>query len=275
MVQFYETESTYRLGNVSFKVVNCDEEYEQKLNRLLPLDQACGDDAEPVSLKLGCSKRIDYIVSQVISHHQNCIIFGGTALLSPDGRKVVLAGPAKQDRHAVSLELCSDHGWKLISHGFVLIDRDKKTILLFHAPIALKWNEFNLVKQRTTVRDLIEVDWHPKRPNKVFWARAQSLAHDELVANFDLAIYLDEPSSSPVVENCITGGSLVRKILPDSNFLSHPGASDLFYECISHAACKSITGGDSPDRVKFAVDMLRATAESPTKSRDAKFAVSF
>ncbi|MFN8555511.1 MAG: hypothetical protein U0103_28940, partial [Candidatus Obscuribacterales bacterium] len=157
------TRPVYKLGRVIFSIKNCDQKFENELQRLLPLHiPTIEDDVQLIST--GCVTDVRAVFNHILKKHLKCVWFNASCLLSSSGRKVLIAGPAHSGKSSLAMGLALGYKWKVVSEDLVLIDFDTNEILNFPLPFLVRPYTMQLIEDaigtKVPVPDLKE-GWHP------------------------------------------------------------------------------------------------------------------
>jgi hypothetical protein len=260
MSEAYKSSTTYQLGDIAFSVVNCERDYEERLNKVLP-STSTSQSTETVELKTGCSRNVRDIIRMAVGLHPDIIWILGSCLVSPIGARLLLAGPPSSGKSTLAMMLVRQHGWQLLSEAFVLIDPALNRIVPFAAPFSFKDDSVRFLQERlSTVPPLLEIEWSPKR--REFWSPIDQInVNQNHKANFESVVFLDQMPDTKTELSIVsmTHSEALRKALFVSNLLKKPRAVDSFMDYISDSRCMLVSGGDMGSRLQAIEDLCVAS----------------
>jgi hypothetical protein len=233
--------TAYALGKVCFSVHNCDAEFEQDLDILLPhaIDQNLNEE-DVLEIRTGCEKDVRGLVNHILKrYHSGCLWIDAACLISPAGKRVLIAGRSSTGKSTTTMALALGYGWKVLAEDLVLIDLKTDKVLKFASPFSLK----------TGTKELLEktVGRSPQPVLRSEWAPLNELAatENDCPANFDLALYFTQIFQGPelLTVSDMAPTEYLRKVLDCSNILRIPDSATKFVEYISNGQCLMLDGG--------------------------------
>ncbi len=248
------TERLYQLGSIVFSLKNCDAQFKDNLDLLLP--HYGGPDAvQKYHIDTGCTKNVLDLVHHVAKLHHKSIWIQASCLSSATGKKVLLAGKMGSGKSLTALALREIKGFKVLSENLVFVDCEKKKLVSFSAPFAV--DEKAILILEPLVNQLPEprliVEWRKDR----VWIPVDSSGIETYEdADFALAVWLsdvDDLKQLTLGECTLT--EFVRSIMTVSNALRMPGSTDLLYESLASAKIVTISGGSLRDRANAIYDL--------------------
>ncbi|MBS1955864.1 MAG: hypothetical protein JST89_16895 [Cyanobacteria bacterium SZAS-4] len=253
-----ETARVYQLGRVVFTLKNCDSKYEEALNSLLPhfAGSELPDDRHEVNT--GCSKDVTVLIRHTgtVHHQKKCVWIEASCVIAPNGKKVLITGPAKSGKTTTAVALALGQQWKVLAENYCIIDYDHGKFLKFLAPAALDDKSIEILKRNEiTPEPTLQLEW---RTNRVWSPTTDVIGDTTYEPNWDLAIWLerDEQSTEELAVDSLTTGEFGRKIMPVSNLLKLPNSYESFLQSLAHTRCVKLTNGELEARSKFIVDAV-------------------
>jgi len=246
------TKQIYHLGDAVFTLKNCDATFLQTVEKILP--HFTGDPSshpEIEEINTGCTKEILDLIRHVASLHQKqkYVWIEASCLLTPTGKKVLIAGKSQSGKSTTALALSLGKRWSILAENLCLINYESRRVLKHLAPAALDEKALEVLQtQGVSPERTYSLEW---RKNRVWAPVLDVIGERTYDPNFDLAIWLerDDQADSPFSVNPISSGEFARKALTVSNLLKIKGASDSFFESIAQAKCLAVTGGELNQRL--------------------------
>lgn len=246
------TKQIYHLGDAVFTLKNCDATFLQTVENILP--HFTGDPSsrpEIEEINTGCTKEILDLIRHVASLHQKqrYVWIEASCLLTPEGKKVLIAGKSQSGKSTTTLALSLGKHWPVLSENLCLINYESRRLLKHLAPAALDETALQVLQNEgVSPEHTYSLEW---RKNRV-WVPVLDLIGDQRFdPSFDIAVWLDRdlPADSSFSVAPISSGEFARKALSVSNLLKIKGASDSFFESIAKARCLVIAGGELDQRL--------------------------
>ncbi len=237
------TKAFFRLGNTYFQLKHCNEEFHQTLERLMPLVDEVPPHGCFYDCDMGCSFDLRELLNHMLKRHFIHLWLDAATLVSPSGKKVLLAGKSSSGKSTTSMALALAFGWKVLSEDITLINPETRLIENFASPFSLKDGTIERL-QETFGIDLGE-------PLLEEWIPLGDVSYGTAVpAKFDLAILFDLDQSTEFTIDSITAAEYTRKLLPYSNFVKQAGGMELFMELLGEANVLHITNGSLQERIE-------------------------
>ncbi len=247
-----ETGRVYQLGEIVFSLKNCDPTYEKALEKLLPHFAGSELPTDRHEVNTGCSKDVPVLIrhTATVHHQRNCAWIEGSCLISPNGKKVLIAGPARSGKSTTAAALSRGRGWQTLAENFCIIDCKTNKLLKFLAPASLDDQSIEILKRiGVVIEPTFALEW---RTNRVWSPVADLIGDTTYESKFDHVFWLErdeQPESIPSVSE-VGLGEFARKVMPFSNLLKLKGSYDSFIESLASAHCLKMSDGDLEQRVE-------------------------
>lgn len=240
----------FRLGRVTFSITNCDTVFEKELHELLP---RCDEDVpleQVVEIKTGCSRDVRGLLNHIFKRHSGCLWIDAGCLISPNNRKVLIAGQSGAGKSTLTMALALGYGWKVLAEDVLLIDCKADNLLTFASPFSLKDGTFELLKSTVgkAPEPILLDEWSPLK---------EMSAKGEFAAEFDLSILVERPNGRNVdlQTSAIPAQTLLRRVLPISNILRIDGASEKALSYFDRGQCLNVVGGTLRERIDLLLEL--------------------
>jgi len=239
--------TAYALGKICFSIDNCDPEFERDLEILLPHSNNPDlSEEDIIEIRTGCEKDVRGLLNHILKrYHSGCLWIDAACLISPAGKRVLIAGRSSTGKSTTTMALALGHGWKVLAEDLTLFDLKADRVLKFASPFSLK----------TGTKELLEntVGRSPEPVLRSEWAPMNELAstEDSCPANFDFALYFTQIFQGPehLTVSKLTPTEYLRKLLDCSNILRIPDSANKFVEYISNGPCLMLDGGSLEARI--------------------------
>lgn len=251
------SEHVYQLGHAIFTIKNCDDRYKQDLEKLLP--SLKGEPPESIEdIKTGCSRQIIDLIRQIVNlHHQRkCVWIEGVCLITPTGKKVLIAGMSQSGKSTTAVALALRDGWKILCENYCIIDYASNQILKFLSPAALDSNALTLLKNIGVVpTGIIPLEW---RKDRVWAPLEDTVSELRIDPVFDFAFLMDRDAQSQqnFSHTQLSASEFGRKILALSNLLKIQGSYDALTQSLRQSSCHCLSGGELEERLQIIINTV-------------------
>lgn len=242
--------SCYALGNFVFKLQHCDRDMLDALDRLFLKVE---DTPDVKILEMGCETEIRPLIAKAMKHHRRCLWISGAALVSPEGKTLLVTGCSGVGKSTIATALAYVSGWEIICEDIVFIDTFKDEMIVFATPLSMKEGtpellerEFNLILEPGYMNEWVPMQ--KKAPAK------------NLPAKIDLALHFE-------LSNGFTDGSLkvvpmsmndhMKKLLTLSNMI-HEETHCEKLACYMPKNSYQLQGGSPSDRLAKIHELINA-----------------
>ncbi len=253
-----ETTGFYQLGRVVFTLKNCDPKYEEALARLLPHFEGAQVPADRHEVNTGCSKDVPVLIRHTgtVHHQKQCVWIEASCVISPNGKRVLIAGPGKSGKSTTTVALSLAHGWKVLAEHYCVVDYNNSRLLKFLAPASLDDKSIEVLKRIDAVPEVtLELEW---RKNRVWSPTIDAIGDATIEPTWDMAIWLerDQTSNAELTATSLTAGEFARKVMPISNLLKLQGSYESLLKSLAQTQCVTLSNGELEARLKFIIDAL-------------------
>lgn len=196
---------------------------------------------------------VDQITTRLCRYHAGDLYVHGTALLSPQGKLVLICGLSQAGKSTLATAMLFLHQWKIHAEDLVFISDGNPRILPLRLPLHLRPGTVErLQRAGSLVPPLIDESWLAE--NQFYVSNAQP-------ASPHVALYLVPGTyEMPLNVRRITGAELVRELLVASNALHGIDGADRLFELLPKDQCYVLSGGTVQERC----DWLSAVAKEPS-----------
>lgn len=170
-----------------------------------------------------------------------CTWIMASCLVSPEGKKVLIAGLPGSGKSALAMGLALGHGWRVLNEDRVMIDLNTKRIIPVQMPFIVRSGTAENLHDATGVqlKSLVDDRWCPL---------GDRFINSESEARFDMAVLIDRWKPRAKLEPVQTG-EFVRRLLPLSSVLRHDDGLNKAFEIFGSARCFVLNGGTLKERV--------------------------
>lgn len=258
----------FSLGDVRFSVNRCAADFATLVDQLfIP----AGNQTESVKDSdvfhyTSDGENIRQLIDSVLKLHPECLWIDAAALITPQGKKILLTGKSGAGKSTTTLALALKYGWKMIAEDVLLINRSTNRLVNFPSPCSLKANAPELL--------LTTIGIEPSPLIGGEWLLMGDLANTQTHhAPFDIAINLElVHKHEPLFTERISVSEFCRAILANSNALrTSSGLTDL-QDCLEDSLCFKMISGTLEDRLAqilhLSTDSDYATTLISTSSLD-------
>ncbi|RTL45842.1 MAG: hypothetical protein EKK48_00425 [Candidatus Melainabacteria bacterium] len=244
---------TYQLGQVKFAVTNCDELLEQELRSCLPICRvATAENTTFYDAKSDSIKNIVDLINHIHKRHEGTLWILGAGIVSPSGRKLLIAGPSHTGKSTTAMALVFGFGWKVLSEDITHIDITENEIINFASPFAVKRGTLssiqNALKAFDKTLDLSSFDTSSVKPT--CWAPLENASTGcNLSTPFDHAVVFEQFDDHDLRCDHLTSLDYMRALLPISNIARLSQVSNKFYNYVAEDSCYRLAGGNLKQRL--------------------------
>lgn len=258
----------YSLGSRLYKLHSTDKTLLDLLDKLLPkydpLSQSV--DAESVNLDdplqirgltqtvtaaENPSNALAYVIDRALADHGGFLWIDASAMLTPKGELVLIAGPSHSGKTSLSLCLALAHNWKIVAEDIVLIDRQTQVLTPFARPLTLRPDTAKKIQAAVGINP--ETFSHCGWTASASWYNLQSRQ-----AKFDFCLDLavtDHKSTAGLRTQVATSGELIRSLISHSNALRYENGVSTLSHCLETSKCCFLNQGTLPDRIKYVLSL--------------------
>lgn len=240
----------YKLGLIEFTVAHEDDQFIQDLEILLPKqnDEQATDVIEVPSQAVHDLRSLQ---NYVLAMHENLLWFDAGCLITPNGKRVLIAGRSSAGKSTTTMALALAYNWKVIAEDILLIDTSQDRLITFGAPFSLKPGTADLLQDCIGMipDPILDDEWSPM---------GDLGSYGPNDAKFDIAIIFgDRTLGKPVEVRSVTPAEYLRKILAISNLLRVDGATEKFLEYINSCHCVEIDNGTLRERLNVMLELQK------------------
>lgn len=246
--KFFKSKSTYHLGRFIFSIENCDADYLEEIDGVVPHYAGPPLPEESVlSVKTACTKDLREIFGHLAKRHPDCIWINAAYLMSPAGKKVLFSGAPGAGRTTLIMALVLGHGWKLVNTDWLLLDLGADLVIPFLTPFPYKPETLELLQ--TSIGKQPETKfaygWASK---KEFWSPLDQshIAQSGWDLELDFGFYLETQTgeNDGAALQKIEPSQFLRKLLPISNMLRRPESLEILNTRFSGAQIFDLKTGN-------------------------------
>jgi hypothetical protein len=233
-----------QLGRCAFELRCEDEALKRQLNSLF---QPCNGSASSPPLVIEVDRGgVRKIVNIALKHHDACVWIDAASLISPGGKKILIAGASHAGKSTCTTALALKEKWKVLAEDIVLFDTAADRLICFASPFSLKPGTADrLAAQNCPAPPLVLNEWIPLDG---------MAAGGEVAAKLDLAFFFehiaDPGSLGPLTLNETVQADFIRRLLPISNLLHSETAIDKLSTYLTDARCFNLSGGSITERLR-------------------------
>jgi hypothetical protein len=240
-----------KLGRFSFVLQGADKELTDQLSALFP--QSGEDNGAPNIVQL-TDGDVRTVVNQALRYHDGCLWIDAAALISPNGKKVLIAGASHSGKSTSTVALALIRNWKVLSEDITLFDPLTDKLLSFASPFSLKPGTADRLRANACI---------PPRLFMNEWISMEGMmAEGEQSPQLDLAFafrHLADPSAPGSLElGELSPTEFVHCLLPISNLLHVNGLADKMVSYLSRSRCFALGGGSITERLDLIESLTRA-----------------
>jgi hypothetical protein len=242
----------FQLGRTKFTVHNCDQVFVQELAKVLP---RCRDDQlsqdEPYDVRMGCEKTVRGLLNHILKRHLGCLWISAAYLISPSGKKLLIAGSSGSGKSTLAAALSLGYGWKALSEDLTLFDVHSDEIIPFNSPFSIKPGSVELLNETVgcSVGPLILDEWMPL---------GEAGSDSNCDAHTDVVLILERNADpGPIQFSSLSPDEFLLRILPHSNIVRLPGAaSGKITEYVSSGKCYRSANGSLKERLDLVFTLI-------------------
>lgn len=255
---------TYQLGQVKFAVTNCDELLEEELRNCLPIcRENTAEHTTFYDAKKDSIKNIVDLINHIHKRHEGTLWILGAGVVSPSGRKLLIAGPSHTGKSTTALALVLGFGWKVLSEDITHIDITEKAIINFASPFAVKRGTLTSIQNalRAFDKTLDMSSFDPNTVKPTSWVPLESASTGcNMSTPFDQAVYFDIFDENILRHDHLTSLEYMRALLPISNIARLSQVANKFYDYVAEDSCYRFSGGNLKQRL----DRIIQLCEEPS-----------
>lgn len=252
----------FKLGKVAFSVRNCDAQFAEQLEQLLPrCEDSTVREEDIIDVNMGCCQDFTGLINHIYRRQKGCLWINAACLLSPSGRKVLIAGIPGSGKSTVAMTLALGYGWKVWSEDITVFDYKRGKILGFASPFALR------AGTRELLQDAVDIDPQPILLNEFMPVGELAVRHDGALP-VDVSIILEQMQPAPeqmqppleqtqpaLEQKEISLNDYMRQILQISNILRLDDGTTAFETCFDATRCFALSGGTLRERVNKIIEI--------------------
>jgi hypothetical protein len=243
-------EAVFQLGDVAVRLSKVSAQVSRRLSQLLPAGDA-NCPAADIDLEVdSVQTALELAINVVVNSRQGNLWFDAAAVISPFGKKALIAGRSQAGKTSLSIALAM-HGWKVVSEDLTFIDSQQRQILPLTVPLSVRpYTVEKLNQSFGNSPSLFDDSWF--FPVEAFLNRPVDLPVDAVM----LLQPVDPRQNVPLETGEISPGEMLRSLLSISSILRVPGAVSFMNAQLEKVRCLSVNGGSLKDRLQALEDML-------------------
>ncbi|HEY9679197.1 MAG TPA: PqqD family protein [Drouetiella sp.] len=232
----------FKLGMNYFHVNHCNDDFARNLQKCVPMVDEMPVDGNFYDCNMGCSFDLRELFNHMLKRHFIHIWLDAASLVSPGGKKLLIAGKSSSGKSTTSMALALSFNFKVLSEDITLIDPNTDAIVNFASPFSLKAGTIDLL-QRTFGIELGD-------PYFGEWIPLGEASYGKNVqAPYDAALLFELDKNEGFKTDPITPSDFTRHLLPYSNFVKKEGALEKFMGYLPADRCFHIVNGSLEERI--------------------------
>ncbi|MBX9770910.1 MAG: hypothetical protein K2X29_06045 [Candidatus Obscuribacterales bacterium] len=259
-------ENIYILGSRFYRLQSRNEDLLNLLHKLLPRYDAHEQDQpikDPETIDLdgplairGLDEHLFaeedptialvYLLDRALAEHAGYLWIDASALLTPQGKLVLISGPSHSGKTTLTLAAALAHNWKILAEDIVLIDLETGMLAPFARPLSLRPDTAEKIRNATGMDPgcfildgwLTAQEWYSLKP---------------VPAKFDIGIDLavtQKDSTTSLNTATASSGEFIRNLITHSNALRYDEGVNRLSQAFKSAGLYLLSEGTPSERIE-------------------------